>query len=95
MISYTLFFSAYSEKEENGYEDAEENKIGRKFYGPATNCDELGMLGYTLNGFYIVKGKDLSTSINKIEVVYCRFSQPRHHLETKEGIFMEYANLLL
>jgi len=74
-----------SEKE-NGYED-ESTKIGRTFYGPATDCDELGMLGYTLNGFYIVKGKDESTSSNKIEVIYCRFSQPRHLQGTNEGIY--------
>lgn len=62
-----------------------QNQIERQFYGPATSCDELGLLGYTLNGFYIVKGKGQSSSSNKIEVVYCRFLRP-HQQGTKEGI---------
>ena len=44
------------------------------FYGPATNCNELGNLGYTLNGYYLVKGNDESKSI---EAVFCRFKLPR------------------
>ena len=42
------------------------------FYGPATSCKELGILGYTLNGFYLVKGKE-QTNINKIEIISCEF----------------------
>ncbi len=45
------------------------------------------MLGYTLNGFYTVQGKNLDqpqSITNKIEVVYCQFHQSSHR-GTKEG----------
>jgi len=34
--------------------------VDTRFYGPARNCNELGKLGYALNGYYLVKGKDES-----------------------------------
>ena len=52
-----------------------------RFYGPASNCNELGKLGFTLNGYYLVKGKDESVS-NSVEVVFCRFNLPE---ESKGG----------
>jgi len=57
-------------KTENG------NQANLKFYGPANNCKELGILGYTLNGFYLVNGKDQSNH-SGIEVVFCRFKVPK------------------
>ena len=30
----------------------------KSFYGPPTSCSELGALGHTLNGYYLVKRKD-------------------------------------
>jgi len=53
-------------------------QINLQFYGPATNCDELGKLGYTLNGYYLVKNKDqkLESSRGNIDVVHCLFQQP-------------------
>ncbi len=53
----------------------------RLFYGPATGCNDLGKLGYTLNGYYLVHGKEKQSSdsssniISQIEVVECRFRQ--------------------
>lgn len=61
----------------------------RRFYGPPINCSELSELGYTLNGFYLVKSKSENNSIisNKdgsgqmqVEVVYCTFKHPRRNL---------------
>ena len=74
----------YSGKENNF---DEEQNFDRKFYGPATSCEELGMLGYTLNGFYMVQRESQSSSgsRNKIEVVYCQFFQPLKSLGTKDG----------
>jgi len=49
------------------------------------------MLGYTLNGFYTVQGKNLDqpqSITNKIEVVYCQFHQSSHR-GTKEGTAAE------
>jgi len=40
------------------------------FFGPATNCQELGQLGYTLTGYHLVK------SNNEIKIVYCAFQRP-------------------
>ena len=47
-----------------------------KFYGPATNCSDLALLGYTLNGYYLVKpvANDINTTL--LETVYCSFKQP-------------------
>ena len=42
----------------------------QRFYGPPCNCSELGKLGYTLNGYYLVNG---SKSSSEIEVLLCRF----------------------
>ena len=48
------------------------------FYGPPTNCSDLSRLGYTLNGFYMVKNLALSDNLKKttkLETVYCAFKQ--------------------
>jgi len=54
---------------------AKNNTEITRFYGPATSCNELEMLGYTLNGLYFVDCKDKSNK-GKIEVIECRFKQP-------------------
>ena len=53
------------------------------FYGPATNCNELGKLGYTLNGYYLVKGNGESYIHQGIEVVFCRFQLPPNSKSSK------------
>jgi len=50
-----------------------EKNITKPFYGPPTNCIELGKLGYTLNGYYLVKE---SNNGGQIEVILCRFQLP-------------------
>ena len=65
------------------YRGDDKNKT-KRFYGPATNCNELGKLGYTLNGLYLVDCKDQSKKSIKIEVIYCQFKQPNG---IKEGIY--------
>lgn len=47
--------------------------IHSQFFGPPTNCSELSLLGYTLNGYYLVKPKNDATDP---EIVYCAFKQP-------------------
>jgi len=62
------------------------------FYGPPTNCSDLARLGYTLNGYYLVKSyiteiiDGNTTAINEaindtslVETIYCAFKQ--------EGVF--------
>ena len=49
---------------------AKEENIEKEFYGPPTNCTELGQLGYTLNGYYLVNRSHTS---KHIEIVLCRF----------------------
>jgi len=61
--------------------EKEKAAIDTRFYGPASNCNELGKLGFTLNGYYLVKGKDESVS-NSVEAVFCRFNLPE---ESKGG----------
>lgn len=50
----------------------------RRFYGPPTNCSDLSQLGYTLNGFYMVKSEAdlLGTTGLQLETVFCTFKQP-------------------
>ena len=60
----------------------------KSFYGPPTSCRELGALGYTLNGYYLVKGKD-ELKRTKIQTVYCQFKQ-LHGM--KQGIFFLIFN---
>ncbi len=62
-----------------------ENKkhANTRFYGPASNCNELGKLGYTLNGYYLVKGNGESIS-NSVEAVLCQFNLPMA-MESKRG----------
>ena len=38
-----------------------------------TNCNDIGKLGYTLNGFYIVNGND---NTERFGVVFCQFKLP-------------------
>jgi len=46
------------------------------FYGPPTSCSDLGKIGYTLNGYYLVKRKDNSNS-SKIATVFCSFKKQK------------------
>ena len=63
-------FYIISEQDKN---ETEEQKTVQRFYGPPGNCSELGKLGYTLNGYYLVNG---SKSSRQIEIVLCRFKLP-------------------
>ena len=62
--------------------NTDENESETRFYGPASSCVELGKLGYTLNGLYLVDCADKSQK-GKIEVIECRFKQPQG---SKEGV---------
>lgn len=62
---------------------SEDQNAASRFVGPATNCSELGMLGYTLNGYYLVKSNDPSNR-DKIVIVYCKFRQSKE-LTIKQG----------
>ena len=46
-----------------------------RFYGPAKSCEELSKIGYTRNGFYLVKGVN-ATSDKQVEMVDCLFTNP-------------------
>ena len=61
----------------------DDSKTGIKFYGPPTNCSELEKLGYTLNGYYLVKNNNPSNR-NKIVTVYCAF-RPAQELKINQG----------
>ena len=51
----------------------------KPMYGLPANCNDLGRIGYTLNGFYLVKG----TNNRTIDIVLCRFQQPTNGNECK------------
>ena len=75
-------FYKYSQKE---IKDGERN---RQFYGPAINCDELGLLGYTLNGYHLVKKTTDSNKKGKIGIVYCQFQQFQGQKKSKITIII-------
>ena len=60
-------FSDGEKKNEN------EEPAVRRFNSNPTNCDEIGKLGYTLNGFYMVNGSD---SDERFAIVICHFLLP-------------------
>lgn len=47
---------------------------------PPSNCKELGKLGHTLNGYYLVHHNEnvavKPSPENKIQVILCRFQLP-------------------
>ena len=65
-------------------DDTTKKPLPRKFYGPPTNCSDLSRLGYTLNGYYLVRNSYTDTMtnnhfnssyINNVDTVYCAFKQ--------------------
>ena len=68
-------------------------KNGEKFYGPASDCAQLSLLGHTLNGYYLVnhnkqidnnkttmmgtKG-NISDDAHPVDMVNCAFSNPEN-----------------
>ena len=78
---YQHFIKYCSRKEKDGTEnDIIEDK---RFYGPAYSCAQISELGYTLNGYYLVKIEN-QTRINQVEVLDCRF---KHINGYKRGNF--------
>jgi len=59
-----------------------QNIADHPFYGPPSSCAEISKLGYTLNGYYLVKVKN-QTKRDKVEVLGCQF---KHLSGSKEGI---------
>ncbi len=66
-------------------ETENENITDTRFYGPASNCDELAKLGYTLNGYYWVDGYKDQKNVSEIEMISCRFKQPYGSKEGKKN----------
>jgi len=56
--------------------DTEEVLLVKELNGPPTSCDDLATLGYTLNGNYLVNGKDLIENLHKVEMILCLFKKP-------------------
>lgn len=63
------FYYNHISGQKNVSQEAIKEKAVVQFLGPPTNCSDLGKLGYTLNGYYLVKGS------SKMSIVYCMFLQ--------------------
>jgi len=74
-----LLIYCYSGEEKN----KTENILKSRFYGPAMSCEELLKIGYTRNGFYLLKGNSTSNS-SHVEIVDCAF-QYQNSNGVKEG----------
>jgi len=48
-------------------------KMLKLLYSPPTNCSELAKLGYTLNGYYLIR--NASFNQGSIDMTYCQFKQ--------------------
>ena len=71
MHNFKKYIYYYRGQEKNKTEKEDVNR----FYGPAKSCEELLKIGYTRNGFYLVKGKN-ATSNSHVEMVDCLFTNP-------------------
>ena len=60
-----------------------EEEIVYRLNSYPTNCYDLGKLGYTLNGFYIVNGNDLSATGGGFRVHFCQFKLPSGAINSK------------
>ena len=76
-----MFIHFYSGKVKN---KTESDTIAKtRFYEPATSCEELLKIGYTRNGFYLLKGHATSNN-SHVEIVNCAF-QYQNPNGVKEG----------
>lgn len=79
ILVFKFQISLYKRNKENNTAN-NDNDGERDFEGPPTSCKTLAKLGYTLNGYYLIKGKDQqskSKKSNKIQVAFCRFKQKK------------------
>jgi len=72
-------FNFYSsQKEEN--KTADQKVLLRRESNPA-NCNDIGLLGYTLNGYYLVNSSDTA---GQFGVVFCQFKLPPGAVRCKD-----------
>jgi len=45
-----------------------------------SDCSDIGMLGYTLNGYYLVNGSD---NAKRFGVLFCQFKLPPGTIKSK------------
>ena len=63
----------------------ETNSKVHRFYGPPANCSDLKELGYTLNGFYLVKpDRDSTLDDENLKTIYCFFKQREAALDSSK-----------
>ena len=72
----------------------------QEFEGPPTSCKTLAKLGYTLNGFYLIKGINDGSYVgdkgSKIKMVYCRFKQLKFTRERSKKSFQSlFSNSMM
>ena len=80
LILHVFIFSG---KKNKTYSEVSMN-IENRFYGPPTNCSELAKLGYTLNGYYLIKNGSEQGSIG---IVYCQFYKQEKTPEKQSNTF--------
>ena len=78
---YQLLPTQYLYDHQNGDEGVNKDpQQFRRFYSQPTNCSDLSLLGYILNGFYLVKSA-ANSLIDKLglqlETTFCAFKQPK------------------
>ena len=67
-----------------------EEQTAKQINSNPANCNDIGILGYTLNGFYIVNGKN---SAGRFGVVFCQFKLPSEGGNKSKGTLLN--NIIL
>jgi len=84
-----VFYFYSSQKEEK--KPAEQNVLVRRDSNPA-NCNDIEMIGYTLNGYYLVNSSD---SAGRLGVSFCQFKLPPGAVRCKDMLHIKIREILL
>ena len=79
----------------SGREKDKTESENQRFYGPASSCEELLKIGFTRNGFYLVKGNATSNNKQDVEIVDCLFKNPYGVKEGKTLINCNFKSLAI
>jgi len=66
-----MYFYFYFSDEKGEKRTAEQNV--QHLYNNPSNCNDIGMLGHTLNGYYLVNSTE---SAGRFGVSFCQFKLP-------------------
>ncbi len=84
-IAFLIIYVYYFGFSDAGKKSGNEHPAVKRFNSNPTNCGEIGKLGYTLNGFYIVNGSD---SDGRFAVVFCHFLLHPNGADQRKSMYL-------